>query len=145
MSSIAYSKEYLVELPKSKGNRVKVDSLNNEIGLSNTLDKEFRFTFTIGAYDNKGECSTEYKVVEKELLRDWKGQTVFCNLSSSKECNRWITKCYEESKKLNTLVVMLMPVMDDNPYFRDIVYNKARQIRFMRSEYNTLENVVVVF
>ena len=121
MSSVAYSKEYLVDL-------------------SHTLDKEFKFTFTIGASDNKGEWSTE-----KELLRDWQGQTVFCNLSYFQECNKWVTKCYEESKKLNTLVVMLMPVMENNPYFRDIVYNKARQIRFIRSEYNKFEAVVVVF
>ena len=145
MSSIAYSKEYLVELPKSKGNRVVTASLNNENSfLSNTLNKEFKFTFTIGASDNKGECLTEHKTVEKELLRDWQGQTVFCNLSAFQECNRWVTKCYEESKKLNTLVVMIMPIADNNPYFRDIVYNKARQIRFVRSEYNIFEAVVVV-
>jgi len=38
-----------------------------------------------------------------------------------------------------------MPIADNNPYFRDIVYNKARQIRFVRSEYNIFEAVVVVF
>jgi hypothetical protein len=168
MSVIAYSKEYLVELPKSKRNRVAVASLTSEnsflyknnIYLSNTLvmilnilDKEFKFTFTIGASENKGACSTEYRTVEEELLRDWYGETVFCDLSYHQNCNRWVTKCYEESKKLNTMVVMLVPIMDNNSYLRGIVYNKARQIRFIRSDSkvgsignsNTFQAVVVVF
>jgi DNA-binding LacI/PurR family transcriptional regulator len=51
------------------------------------------------------------------------------------------------------MVVMIMPIMDNNPYFRDIIYNKARQIRFIRSDSNldsagnsnTFQAVVVVF
>jgi len=168
MSNIAYSEEYLVELPKSKRNRVVVTSLTNDnsflyknniclantlLTILNTLDKEFKFTFTIGAFDNKGACSTKYGTVEEELLRDWQGESVFCNLSYYQECSRWVTKCYEESKKLNTRVVMLMPITDNNPYFSDSVYNKARQIRFIRGaskvgstgNSNTFQAVVVVF
>ena len=41
-------------------------------------------------------------------------------------------KCYEESKKPNTTVVMLIPARTDTSYFHDYIYKKAKEIRFVR-------------
>lgn len=40
-------------------------------------------------------------------------------------------KCYEESRKPGTLVVMLIPARTDTSYFHDYIYHKA-EIRFIR-------------
>ena len=60
------------------------------------------------------------------------GYKVFCNPPYGKEIATWVRKCYEESRKPNTLVVMLIPARTDTSYFHDYIYHKAREIRFIR-------------
>ena len=57
---------------------------------------------------------------------------MFCNPPYGREISRWVKKCYEESKKPNTTVVMLIPARTDTSYFHDYIYKKAKEIRFVR-------------
>lgn len=56
---------------------------------------------------------------------------MFCNPPYGKEISVWVKKCYEESLKPNTLVVMLIPARTDTAYFHDWIYHKA-ELRFIR-------------
>lgn len=44
---------------------------------------------------------------------------------------QWVRKCYEESRKPCTKVVMLIPARTDTSYFHDYIYHNA-EIRFIR-------------
>lgn len=59
------------------------------------------------------------------------GERVFCNPPYGKEIAKWVQKSFEESRKKNTLVVMLIPARTDTKYFHDFIYGKA-EIRFIR-------------
>ena len=60
------------------------------------------------------------------------GRRVFCNPPYGRAIPAWVRKCYEESRKPNTLVVMLIPARTDTSYFHDYIYHRAREIRFLR-------------
>lgn len=65
-------------------------------------------------------------------MQDWRGETVFCNPPySQKEQNAWVKKCYEESKKEGTTVVMLIPARTDTARFHDYILPNAN-ITFLR-------------
>ena len=56
---------------------------------------------------------------------------MFCNPPYGRELTKWVRKCYEESRKPGTLVVLLIPARTDTAYFHDYIYHKA-EIRFIR-------------
>lgn len=60
------------------------------------------------------------------------GRRVFCNPPYGRQIGKWVAKCAEESKKPNTLVVMLIPARTDTAYFHDYIYKKTKEIRFIR-------------
>lgn len=60
------------------------------------------------------------------------GYTVFCNPPYGSAIKDWVRKCSDESKKKNTTVVMLIPARTDTKYFNDYIYNKAKEIRFIK-------------
>lgn len=66
---------------------------------------------------------------------DWNkiggGQNVFCNPPYGKQIGRWVEKCYRESLKPKTLVVMLIPARTDTTWFHRFIYNRA-EIRFVK-------------
>jgi site-specific DNA-methyltransferase (adenine-specific) len=59
------------------------------------------------------------------------GAKVFCNPPYGSEIKKWVRKCYEESRKPNTVVVMLIPARTDTTYFHDYIYHKA-ELRCVR-------------
>lgn len=71
-------------------------------------------------------------LIMMDLRRIGGGQRVFCNPPYGRELPKWVRKCYEESKKPDTLVVMLIPARTDTSYFHDYIYHKAKEIRFLR-------------
>lgn len=80
------------------------------------------------------------------------GQKVFCNPPYGREIGRWVRKCFEESRKPDTLVVALIPARTDTAYFHDYIYHHAREIRFIRGRLHFNEagaapfpSMVVVF
>lgn len=95
------------------------------------LNKEFNFTLDPCATEKSAKCKKFYTANEDGLLQDWGGETVFVNPPYGRQIGKWIKKCYEESLKLNTTVVVLMPARTDTRYFHDYILGKA-EIRFIK-------------
>ena len=97
----------------------------------NSLNNEFNFTLDPCCSIETAKCSKFYTEKEDGLIQDWQGETVFCNPPYGKKIKDWVKKCYFESKKPLTTVVMLIPARTDTSYFHDFIYNKS-EIRFIR-------------
>ncbi len=97
----------------------------------NELNREFDFTLDPCADDDNFKCDNYFTVLDDGLLQDWKGHNVFVNPPYGREIGKWVQKCYEESLKDDTLVVMLIPSRTDTSYFHDFIYGNA-EIRFLR-------------
>ena len=102
------------------------------IALFSKLDAEFHFDLDPCATPENAKCSEFYTIENDGLTKNWGGRKVFCNPPYGKELKKWVRKCWQESQKPNTLVVMLIPARTDTAYFHDYIYHKAREIRFIR-------------
>jgi len=95
------------------------------------LDKEFHFTLDPCATKETAKCKDYYTKEQDGLAQDWGGNVVFCNSPYGKAIKYWVKKCYNESKKPNTTVVMLIPARTDTIYFHTYIYHIA-EIRFIK-------------
>ena len=77
-------------------------------------------------------CDNYFTPAENGLLQDWGGFRVFCNPPYGRDIGKWVRKGYEESKKPNTLVAMLIPARTDTSYFHEYIFNQADEIRFLK-------------
>lgn len=98
----------------------------------NKLNEEFHFTLDPCCTVENALCEKFYTPEEDGLIQDWEGEIVYCNPPYGREIGKWVKKCYEESKKENTVVVMLIPARTDTKYFHEYIYYKAREIRFLK-------------
>lgn len=96
------------------------------------LDKEFQFTLDPCATPENAKCKMFFTKEMNGLTQNWGGNRVFCNPPYGKEIGKWVKKAYEESKKSNTTVVMLIPARTDTAYFHDYIYHQAKEIRFVK-------------
>jgi site-specific DNA-methyltransferase (adenine-specific) len=122
------------------------------------LDKEFNFTLDPCSQHDSAKCEKHYTPEEDGLVQSWRGETVFVNPPYTKpeeacktKCKKkrcaergyhitkrlpgqvdWIRKSYEESRKPNTTVVMLIPARTDTEMFHEYIYHKADEIRFVK-------------
>lgn len=94
------------------------------------LDSEFHFTLDPCALPSNAKCANFFTPEDDGLLQDWSAHTVFCNPPYGKEIMAWVKKCWHESLKGAT-VVMLIPARTDTAYFHDFILGKA-EIRFIR-------------
>lgn len=92
------------------------------------LDKEFHFNLDPCSTHENAKCEKHYTVEENGLNQDWGGCRVFCNPPYS-NIKSLVEKCYRESQKDHTLVVMLIPARVDTRWFHDFIYNRA-ELRF---------------
>ena len=95
------------------------------------LNEEFGFTLDPCATEFNHKCENYYTKNENGLEQDWAGNVVFCNPPYGREIGEWVRKCHEESKKPNTMCVMLIPARTDTKYFHEYIYNHA-EVRFIR-------------
>jgi len=95
------------------------------------LNKEFNFTLDPSCQIDSAKCEKYYTPKENGLIQNWEGETVFCNPPYGRELKKWVEKCYKESKKENTIVVMLIPARTDTKYFHKYIYHKS-EIRFIK-------------
>lgn len=102
------------------------------VALFRELDSEFVFDLDPCATSTNAKCSKFYTIDDNGLTKNWGGHRVFCNPPYGRELPKWVRKCYEESRKPDTLVVMLIPARTDTSYFHDYIYHKAKEIRFLR-------------
>ena len=96
------------------------------------LNEEFNFTLDPCATPENAKCLKYYTKKENGLKQNWQGERVFCNPPYGRSIKEWVKKCYEESRKPNTTVVMLIPARTDTTYFHEYIYKKAKEIRFVR-------------
>lgn len=95
------------------------------------LNEEFHFDLDPCANANNHKCPLYFTKEIDGLKQDWQGRTVFCNPPYGRAIAAWVKKCYEESLKPNTKVVMLIPARTDTSYFHDYIYHHA-DLRFVR-------------
>lgn len=96
------------------------------------LNEEFNFTLDPCATKENAKCKNFFTKEIDGLLQNWGGHNVFCNPPYGKELPLWVQKSYEESRKPNTKVVMLIPARTDTRYFHEYIYHKAKEIRFIK-------------
>lgn len=96
------------------------------------LDAEFHFTLDACATDANAKCKRYYTREDDGLVQDWSGECVWCNPPYGKTIGQWMRKCSEEAKKPNTTIVALLPSRTDTRWFHDHIYNKAKEIRFIK-------------
>lgn len=109
----------------------KTDMWSTPEKFFNELNNEFNFTLDPCATKENAKCEKYYTEKENGLIQDWSGETVFCNPPYGRNIYKWVKKSYEESKKENTIVVMLIPARTDTKYFHDFIYHNA-EIRFIK-------------
>ena len=95
------------------------------------LDNEFHFTLDPCCTHENAKCKKHYTIEEDGLKKSWGGETVFVNPPYGRQLGKWVKKSYEESRKENTIVVMLIPSRTDTSYFHDYILDKA-ETRFIR-------------
>ncbi|MBY6879736.1 adenine methyltransferase [Clostridium botulinum] len=96
------------------------------------LNKEFNFDLDPCATHENAKCSKYFTKEIDGLKQDWQGYKVFCNPPYGRVLKDWVKKCYEESLKPNTTVVMLIPARTDTKYFHEYIYHKVKEIRFVK-------------
>ena len=96
-----------------------------------SLNQEFHFSLDAAASDSNAKCPIYFTKRENALLKNWGGYSVFCNPPYGREIGAFVKKAYEESKKPNTSVVMLLPARTDTKWFHEYILGKA-EIRFLR-------------
>ena len=95
------------------------------------LDSEFHSDLDPCADDRNHKCALYFTKEQDGIKKSWGGHRVFCNPPYGKHIREWVRKAYEESRKPDTKVVMLIPARTDTQWFHDYVYGKA-EIRFIR-------------
>lgn len=102
--------------------------------LFDELNQEFNFTIDVASNSKNHKCDRYFTELENGLLQSWEGETVFCNPPYGNiETGVWTKKCYEESLKPNTTVVLLIPARTDRKSFHDYIYKKPNvEIRFLK-------------
>jgi site-specific DNA-methyltransferase (adenine-specific) len=95
------------------------------------LDAEFHFDLDPCADVDNHKCERYFTKEINGLSQNWGGYNVFCNPPYGRQIGEWVKKAYEESRKPNTLVVMLIPARTDTKWFHDYILGKA-EIRFIR-------------
>jgi phage N-6-adenine-methyltransferase len=77
------------------------------------------------------KCANFFTEAEDGLSKDWYGFTSFVNPPYGRGIDKWIKKAYEESRKEDTKVVMLIPARTDTKYWHNYVM-KADEIYFLK-------------
>jgi len=95
------------------------------------LDERFKFTLDPCSTPTNAKCPKYYTMTQDGLSQDWGGQQVFVNPPYGREMKKWVQKSYEESRKPNTTVVMLIPARTDTRYWHDYCM-KADLIYFVK-------------
>lgn len=108
------------------------DYWSTPIDFFNKLDEEFNFDLDPCCFEQTAKCKKFFTKKENGLIQDWQGHSVFCNPPYGKDIGQWVKKCFKESKKPDTLVVMLIPARTDTSYFHKYIYKQAKEIRFIK-------------
>lgn len=118
-----------------KGQNVMFSSATDEWAtpqdLFDKLDAEFHFNLDPCANEDNHKCATYFTKEQNGLIQNWGGYCVFCNPPYGRETEKWVRKALEESRKPDTVVVMLIAARTDTRMFHEYILNHA-EIRFIR-------------
>jgi len=98
--------------------------------LFNKLNEIYNFTLDPCASVNNHKCKKYFTKEENGLLKSWQNEIVFCNPPYS-NIKEWVKKCYDEYKKNNITIVLLIPARTDTLYFHNYIYHIAN-IEFLK-------------
>lgn len=97
------------------------------------MNEEFGFTLDAASSEENYLCNKYFTVKENGLKQSWKGETVWCNPSYARGViNKWVEKCWTEAQDPETTVVALLPASTDTLWFHKWIYEKAKEIRFIK-------------
>ena len=94
------------------------------------LNQEFHFNLDPCADEQNHKCARYFTREKDGLKQSWGGYRVFCNPPYGRTIGLWVQKSWEESRKSNTLVVLLLPARTDTKYFHDYILYRS-EIRFL--------------
>ena len=77
------------------------------------------------------KCTTFFNEDQDGLLQNWEGYTAFVNPPYGRGIDKWIKKGFDEARKDNTKVVMLVPSRTDTKYWHQYVM-KADEVYFVK-------------
>ena len=98
--------------------------------LFDKLNQIHNFNLDPASTDENKKCENHFTLKDNGLLKDWGGASVFVNPPYGREIGKWVKKAFEESRKPNTKVVMLLPARTDTSWFHD--YCMMGRIEFLR-------------
>ena len=110
----------------------KTDLWSTPQDFYNKLNEEFNFNLDPCSTNENTKCEKHFTIDDDGLKQDWQGYTVFVNPPYGRVLKEWVQKCYEESLKPNTTVVMLIPARTDTIYFHKYIYHIAKEIRLLK-------------
>jgi phage N-6-adenine-methyltransferase len=94
------------------------------------LNENINFTLDPCASDQNHLCDKYYTIEDNGLKQDWRGENVFVNPPYS-YITEWVKKCYEEGKKAQTNIILLIPSRTDTRYWHNYIM-KANEILFCK-------------
>lgn len=107
------------------------------IGLFNTINDRFKFTFDLAASKENSKCNKFFSREEDSISRSWSGLGC-CWLNppygdtSKNKLSCWIKKAYQETEKDETLwVSLLIPARTNTKWFLEYCLKKAFEISFI--------------
>lgn len=109
----------------------KSEEWETPLDLFSVLDGEYHFTLDPCATEKNAKVKKYFTKQTDGLAQNWQGNRVFCNPPYGKKIGDWVKKCYDESRKPNTTVVLLIPARTDTAYFHDYILGKS-DIYFLR-------------
>ena len=80
---------------------------------------------------SNAKCTNFFTETENGLIKSWEGFTSFVNPPYGRGIAEWIKKGYEESRKEETTVIMLIPARTDTKYWHQYVMN-ADEVYFVK-------------
>lgn len=116
----------------------KSDEWSTPQDLYEQLDNEFHFNLDPCATIENHKCNTFFTQNDNGLSKNWGGYRAFVNPPYS-QIKQWVKKCWEESTKPNTIVVMLIPARTDTRYFHEYI-NHRSEVRFLKFSWEKTES-----
>lgn len=101
--------------------------------LFDSLDYVFNFTLDPCSGPTNYKVDKHYTKEDDGLSKDWGGNKVFCNPPYGRQTTGlWIKKCFDESQKPGTIVVVLVPARTDTKWFHEYVYKSNAELFFIK-------------
>ena len=108
----------------------KTDLWETPQDLFDRLDDEFGFDLDACAMPENAKCAAYYTPEMDGLSQPWDG-VVWCNPPYGRKIGTWVKKAFDENRRNNNYIVMLLPARTDTRWFHDYILNKA-EVRFIR-------------